>query len=281
MPPASSAGATRRDVPREKRRGSHHRHSFQTHPRSRSPTPIPHRQTTTTTPIFGSAATFGTGTGGFGGFTGSAPAASSDAKKEDDDDGDAPADEEECAAEFAPVVQLDEVEVKSGEEDEEVLVDIKCKLYRFVQETNEWKERGVGQSRVLQHKDHKRCRYLMREEKTLKIRANHIVMPGTQIQEHAGNEKAVVFNCVDFSDEEMKPELFCIRFASAERAQQFKKAYEDAAATNEPLLGKTAGGDDGDKKEAAEEEKKEDEADKVADEIAAKATVKDDDDDDE
>ena len=172
-------------------------------------------------------------------------------------------------------MQLDEVEVKSGEEDEEVLVDIKCKLYRFVQETNEWKERGVGQSRVLQHKDHKRSRYLMREEKTLKIRANHIVMPGTQIQEHAGNEKAVVFNCVDFSDEEMKPELFCIRFASAERAQQFKKAYEDAAATNEPLLGKTAGGDDGDEEEAAEEEKKEDEADKAADEMAAKATVKD------
>jgi Ran-binding protein 1 len=134
------------------------------------------------------------------------------------------------------VVQLDEVEVKSGEEDEDVLLDVKCKLYRFVQEANEWKERGVGQSRVLQHKDNKRCRYLMREEKTLKIRSNHLIMPGTQIQEHGGNDKALVFNCVDYADEEMKPELFCVRFASAERAQEFKRAYEDGGKTNEPLL---------------------------------------------
>lgn len=171
-------------------------------------------------------------------------------------------------------MQLDEVEVKSGEEDEEVLLDVKCKLYRFVQETNEWKERGVGQSRVLQHKDHKRCRYLMREEKTLKIRANHIIMPGTQIQEHGGNEKAVVFNCVDFSDEEMKPELFCIRFASAERAQQFKKAYEEAAKTNEPLLGKVQEGGDEEAEKKAEERKADDKsADEVAEEIATKAKV--------
>ena len=171
-------------------------------------------------------------------------------------------------------MQLEEVEVKSGEEDEEVLLDVKCKLYRFVQETNEWKERGVGQSRVLQHKDHKRCRYLMREEKTLKIRANHIIMPGTQIQEHGGNEKAVVFNCVDFSDEEMKPELFCIRFASAERAQQFKKAYEDAATTNEPLLGKASAEEgEGVAEKKAEKDAAEKSADEVADEIAAKAKV--------
>ena len=154
-------------------------------------------------------------------------------------------------------MQLDEVEVKSGEEEEDVLLDVKCKLYRFVQETNEWKERGVGQSRVLQHKDNKRCRYLMREEKTLKIRANHLIMPGTQIQEHGGNDKALVFNCVDFSDEEMKPELFCVRFASAERAQEFKKAYEDGGETNGPLLkppkDEEDGGKDGEEASAADD----------------------------
>ena len=130
------------------------------------------------------------------------------------------------------------------------MLDVKCKLYRFVQEANEWKERGVGQSRILQHTSNKRCRYLMREEKTLKIRANHLIMPGTQIQEHGGNDKALVFNCVDFADEEMKPELFCVRFASAERAQEFKRAYEAGGETNEPLLkpkedGEEKDGEDG------------------------------------
>ena len=43
------------------------------------------------------------------------------------------------------------------------------------------------------------------------------VMPGTKLQEHTGSEKAWVYSTVDFADEEQKPELFCIRFASIER----------------------------------------------------------------
>jgi hypothetical protein len=50
----------------------------------------------------------------------------------------------------------------------------KSKLYRFDNETNEWKERGVGHAKVLEHKENKRVRFLFRQEKTLKIRANHI-----------------------------------------------------------------------------------------------------------
>ena len=45
------------------------------------------------------------------------------------------------------------------------------------------------------------------------------VMPGTKLQEHSGSEKAWVYSTVDFADEEQKPELFCIRFASIERAR--------------------------------------------------------------
>ena len=41
-------------------------------------------------------------------------------------------------------------------------------------------------------------------------------MPGTKLQEHSGSEKAWVYTTVDFADEEQKPELFCMRFASPE-----------------------------------------------------------------
>jgi hypothetical protein len=50
----------------------------------------------------------------------------------------------------------------------------KCKLYRFEAAGNEWKERGLGVVKLLQHKENKKIRLLMRQEKTLKIRANHI-----------------------------------------------------------------------------------------------------------
>lgn len=48
----------------------------------------------------------------------------------------------------------------------------KCKLYRF--DGEEWKERGLGVTKLLENKENKRIRLLMRQEKTLKIRANHI-----------------------------------------------------------------------------------------------------------
>ncbi|GAB4818670.1 hypothetical protein N2152v2_005716 [Parachlorella kessleri] len=186
------------------------------------------------TPIFGSASTFGAGSG-FAGFTGVKPEAIAAAAAGDEEGGDEAA-EEECKAEFQPLVQLEEVEVKSGEEEETLLFDSKSKLYRFDNESSEWKERGVGQAKLLQHKENKRTRFLFRQEKTLKIRANHIVMPGSKVQEHGGSDKAMVWSCVDFADEEQRMEMFCIRFANAERAQQFKESYEGAAAKNEPLL---------------------------------------------
>ena len=55
------------------------------------------------------------------------------------------AEQEDCGAQFQPVVQLQEVEVVSGEEDEDTWLDYKCKLYRI--DGAEWKERGLGQVR--------------------------------------------------------------------------------------------------------------------------------------
>lgn len=43
-----------------------------------------------------------------------------------------------------------------------------------------------------------------------------VVIPSTSVQEHAGNDKSCVWHAADFSDGELKDELFCIRFASVE-----------------------------------------------------------------
>jgi len=41
------------------------------------------------------------------------------------------------------------------------------------------------------------------------------------VQEHAGNDKSCVWHARDFSDGELKDELFCIRFASVESECEF------------------------------------------------------------
>ena len=53
----------------------------------------------------------------------------------------------------------------------------KAKLYRFDKDGNQWKERGVGVVKLLKHKETEKVRLVMRQNKTLKICANHIGMP--------------------------------------------------------------------------------------------------------
>ena len=53
---------------------------------------------------------------------------------------------------FEPIVKLDEVVVKTGEEDEEVLFCSRAKLYRFTDA--QWKERGLGDIKILRNKEH-------------------------------------------------------------------------------------------------------------------------------
>ncbi|CAF4888471.1 unnamed protein product, partial [Rotaria sp. Silwood2] len=46
---------------------------------------------------------------------------------------------------YKPIVHLLPVEVKTGEEDEDILFCERAKLYRFDSSTNEMKERGIGE----------------------------------------------------------------------------------------------------------------------------------------
>lgn len=53
---------------------------------------------------------------------------------------------------FEPIIPLpNEIEVKTGEEDEEELFCHRAKLYRFDSASQQWKERGIGNIKVLKH----------------------------------------------------------------------------------------------------------------------------------
>jgi Ran-binding protein 1 len=47
-------------------------------------------------------------------------------------------------------------------------------MYRYDKGSQEWKERGVGMAKFLENQDTKKIRFLMRQDKTLKIRANQM-----------------------------------------------------------------------------------------------------------
>ncbi|AES75354.1 putative PH domain-containing protein [Medicago truncatula] len=138
-------------------------------------------------------------------------------------------DEEDTGAQIAPIIQLHEVAVSTGEEDEEAILDLKAKLYRFDKVGNQWKERGAGTVKFLKHKVTGKVRLVMRQSKTLKICANHLILPKMTVQEHAGNEKSCVWHAKDFADGELKDEFFCIRFASIENCRKFIETFQEIA----------------------------------------------------
>ncbi|XP_022767785.1 ran-binding protein 1 homolog b-like isoform X1 [Durio zibethinus] len=147
-----------------------------------------------------------------------------------EDEENAPAaDDEDTGAQVAPIIKLEEVAVSTGEEDEDPMLDLKAKLYRFDKEGNQWKERGVGNVKLLKHKVSGKVRLVMRQSKTLKICANHFVLPTMTVQEHAGNDKSCVWHATDFADGELKEEMFCIRFASVENCKSFMEMVQEVA----------------------------------------------------
>lgn len=155
--------------------------------------------------------------------------ASNEPERREEESNEPAAEDEDTGAQIAPIIKLEEVAVTTGEEEEDALLDLKAKLYRFDKEGNQWKERGHGNVKLLKHKETGKVRLVMRQAKTLKICANHYVFAEIKMQEHAGNEKSCVWHASDFSDGEIKDEMFAIRFGSIENCKLFRETVEKIA----------------------------------------------------
>lgn len=153
---------------------------------------------------------------------------STDDKKEDEE---APESED---VHFEPIVHLEKVDVKTMEENEDVLFKVRAKLFRYDPENKEWKERGTGDCKFLQSKDTKKVRILMRRDKTLKVCANHIIAPEYVLKPNVGSDRSWVYACTADVAESDKPEAFtfAIRFGSKENADKFKEEFEKAQQIN-------------------------------------------------
>lgn len=152
------------------------------------------------------------------------------AEKTEKDEEDAP---ESPDVHFEPVVTLEKVDVKTNEENEEVLFKVRAKLFRFDGEAKEWKERGTGDVKFLQHKETKKVRLLMRRDKTLKVCANHIIAPEYVLKPNVGSDRSWVYACTaDIAEGEPEAFTFAVRFGNKENADKFKEEFEKAQAIN-------------------------------------------------
>ena len=150
---------------------------------------------------------------------------------EEGDNGDYFNPEEEVKINPTNNLNLAKVEVKTGEEDEDLIFKSRGKLYRF--RDGEWKERGTGDLKLLRHKKEKKIRFILRQDKTLKIVANFIISekPLCELKPHQGSEKMFMFMAYDCSEEPVM-EKFVIKLGNAEKAKVFKKNFEDAQTFN-------------------------------------------------
>lgn len=132
---------------------------------------------------------------------------------------------------YPPIIYLPEVEVNSGEDGEIEMFKRRARLYRYAHECSppEWKERGTGDVKIMKDVENMSVRIVMRREKTLKLCANHLILPWMEIKPNCGSEKAWVWKTqADYADEEPKQETLAIRFGSVENSKLFEAAFIEA-----------------------------------------------------
>lgn len=113
----------------------------------------------------------------------------------------------------------------------------RAKLFRYDKHTSQWKERGTGDMKLLQHSKTQKIRILMRRDQTMKICANHLILPQMKLLPNVGSDKSWVWNTpADISDGgEPQAELLAIRFGTPEIASAFKGKFEEAQKINSEI----------------------------------------------
>lgn len=172
-----------------------------------------------------------------------------------------PDQEHDPIPDFKPVIPLPaEVAVTTGEEDETTLFCARAKLFRFVEK--EWKERGIGNLKILKNKEGK-VRILMRREQVLKICANHYLQSDMELSPMPKTDKAWIWVANDFADEQVRLEKLCARFKTAEEAQEFKTSFDNARASLPASPPKKSAAKKSSEKEEKKSEVKEDKTSQI------------------
>ncbi|GAU98964.1 hypothetical protein RvY_10032-2 [Ramazzottius varieornatus] len=146
-------------------------------------------------------------------------------KDDEDEDSDNDPEAYEPGGQYAPVVTLPEnVQLSTGEENEVCLYSQRAKLYRFTE--NEWKERGLGDLRMLKEKNGNKIRLVMRREKILKLCLNHYIKEGMNLRPMPSTKNAWMWDALDFSEMTTQHETFAAKFKHEAHVKEFKELFD-------------------------------------------------------
>lgn len=107
--------------------------------------------------------------------------------------------------------------MKSGEEDEEIIFRERAKLYRWDRDVNQWKERGVGEIKILFHTQKKYYRILMRRDQVLKVCANHIITKTMDLKALNTSNNAMVWTATDHAGKRLCQDITNVPHAPCPR----------------------------------------------------------------
>ena len=130
--------------------------------------------------------------------------------------------------EFTPLVTLSQLNVQNtGEEDDIKMFSDRCKMFRFID--TQWKERGIGELKILRSKSTNQYRLIMRRDQIHKLCANHLLVQGMDIKPMKGSTKAFVWKTTaDISDGEAQEQMFAARFKDEDTAALFSNVFNEA-----------------------------------------------------
>ncbi|MBZ3885225.1 E3 SUMO-protein ligase RanBP2, partial [Sciurus carolinensis] len=117
--------------------------------------------------------------------------------------------------------------VKSGEKDEEILFKDRAKLYRWDRDVSQWKEQGVGDTKILWHTMKNYYWILMRRGQMFKVCANHVITKTMRLKPLNILNNAVVMTASDYANGKAKVEQLAVRFKTKEMTESFKKKIEE------------------------------------------------------
>lgn len=125
---------------------------------------------------------------------------------------------------YEPIIALpDEIKLSTGEENEQKLFGDRAKLFRYDTTNKEWKERGVGELKILHHPINNSYRLLLRREQIHKLVLNLALSTDFQMNPMKQSDKAFCWVATNFAEDTEKGALesLSVRFKNGQIAQKF------------------------------------------------------------
>ncbi|XVF46334.1 hypothetical protein PTKIN_Ptkin03bG0018800 [Pterospermum kingtungense] len=116
----------------------------------------------------------------------------------------------------------------ANEENEEQMFIMHTDLYRFDKDSSLWKYICSGPVKLMRHAETRQLRLVMMD-RTLKIHANHLVLPGMKVLPKMGrSRRCCTWRAADeyvADDGPLKHQLFCLRFPTLESRRIFMAIF--------------------------------------------------------